>query len=337
MNAKTMNQIAAMKSQTFGVEIEMYNIRRDVAAGVISDFFYGDDHHYRRAGGVYDKHVVTAPDGRQWTCESDASIIGRNGYTRSADCCEFVTPILKYEDLETLQEIVRRLRKAGGRSNPKHECGVHIHIGANGHDASTLRNLANLMRSRESLLVKAINVDPARARWCKTIDQRFVDQLNQKKPKTMNELCNIWYRSQGSSPVSGPSDHYNQTRYHILNYHAVFSKGTIEFRCFQFRNKTADSKGGLHAGELKSYIQLCLALSQMSKQVRSCSAIEPQHDNEKFAMRTWLIRLGFVGDEFKTAREILTKNLDGDCSFRFNNRADYAAPAAPAGADAVVA
>ena len=33
-------------------------------------------------------------------------------------------------------------------------------------------------------------------------------------------------------------------------------------------------------------------------------------------MRTWLLRLGFIGEEFKTARETLTKNLRGDASFR---------------------
>lgn len=33
-------------------------------------------------------------------------------------------------------------------------------------------------------------------------------------------------------------------------------------------------------------------------------------------MRTWLLRLGFIGDEFKTARDILTKRLDGDTAFR---------------------
>ena len=33
-------------------------------------------------------------------------------------------------------------------------------------------------------------------------------------------------------------------------------------------------------------------------------------------MRTWLLRLGFIGDEFKTAREVLTKKLAGDASFR---------------------
>ena len=57
----------------------------------------------------------------------------------------------------------------------------------------------------------------------------------------------------------------------MLNYHATFTKGTVEFRLFQF-DAPADGKlNGLHAGQLKSYIQLCLALSQMAKEVRTAS------------------------------------------------------------------
>ena len=80
-------------------------------------------------------------------------------------------------------------------------------------------------------------------------------------------------------------------------------------------------KGGLHAGELKSYIQLCLALSQMAKTVASASPKQPQVENPKYAMRTWLLRLGFIGDEFATARDILTKNLEGDTAFRHGRAA----------------
>ena len=43
---------------------------------------------------------------------------------------------------------------------------------------------------------------------------------------------------------------------------------------------------------------------------------EQQKENPKFAMRTWLLRLGFIGEEFATAREILTRRLDGDTAFR---------------------
>ena len=62
--------------------------------------------------------------------------------------------------------------------------------------------------------------------------------------------------------------------------------------------------------------QLWLALSQLAKQVKTASANPQQTENPKYAMRTWLLRLGFIGDEFKTARELYTKRLDGDTAFR---------------------
>ncbi len=107
----------------------------------------------------------------------------------------------------------------------------------------------------------------------------------------------------------------------MANFHSIFTKGTIEFRLFQF-DAPADGKlNGLHAGQLKTYIQLCLALSQMAKDARNASPKPQQTENPKYAMRTWLLRLGFIGDEFKTARDILTRRLDGDAAFRSGSRA----------------
>ena len=102
----------------------------------------------------------------------------------------------------------------------------------------------------------------------------------------------------------------------MLNLHATFTKGTVEFRLFQFEAPANGKQNGLHAGQLKAYIQLCLALSQLAKEVRSASARPQQNENPKYAMRTWLLRLGFIGDEFKTARELYTKRLAGDTAFR---------------------
>lgn len=103
----------------------------------------------------------------------------------------------------------------------------------------------------------------------------------------------------------------------MLNYHAVFTKGTIEMRCFNFDKPADGKKNGLHAGQLKTWIQLCLALSEMAKELRTASPKPQQTENPKFAMRTWLIRLGLVGEEFSTARDFLTRNLEGDAAFRF--------------------
>ena len=168
-------------------------------------------------------------------------------------------------------------------------------------------------------MASALDLDRGRMhRYCRTVDQRFLDQLNRKKPSTMAQLADVWYGSQNAN--YGRSQHYNDSRYHMLNLHATFTKGTVEFRLFQFDEPADGKRNGLHAGQLKSYIQLCLALSQMAKMVRTASPKPQQTENPKYAMRTWLLRLGFIGEEFETARDILTRRLSGDAAFK-NGRA----------------
>ena len=82
----------------------------------------------------------------------------------------------------------------------------------------------------------------------------------------------------------------------------MFQKGTIEFRLF---NSTT------HAGKIKAYIQLCLAISAQALNQKSASRQKTHSTNEKYTFRTWLLRLGLIGDEFKTARLHLLEHLDG--------------------------
>ena len=315
MNAKIEQQIAEMKKQTIGVEVEMNSITRKEAAMLAATFFgTGRYEDTARRNGYYTWSAWDA-QGREWKFQRDVSIAGPDD-----EKCEMVTPILTWDDIETLQELCRQLRHKGAKSDATRGCGVHIHIGANGHTPQTLRNLANIMASHEDLLTKALKLDIARvSRYCRSVNRVFLSRVNQKKPKTMAELADIWYNTQNAS--YGRDQHYNESRYHMLNLHATFTKGTVEFRLFQFDAPTADRKGGIHAGQLKSYIQLCLALSQMAKTVRTASAKPQQRENPKYAMRTWLLRLGFIGDEFKTARDLFTNRLEGDAAFR-NGRAD---------------
>ena len=311
MNAKTEAQIRRMKEQSIGVEIEMNNITREKASQIAADFFETGEYEHTAYRNGYDTWSAWDAQGREWKFQRDTSINGPDN-----EKCEMVTPILHYEDIETLQELVRKLRKAGAKSDYTRGCGVHIHIGAKGHTPKSLRNLANLMASHETLIAEAIKVDSYRmSRYCDTVDPNFLRQLNERKPTTMAELADIWYGAQGCS--HNRNQHYNESRYHMLNLHATFTKGTIEYRCFNFDKPANGKQNGLHAGKLKSYIQLCLAMSQMAKDLRSASPKEQQKENKKFAMRTWLMRMGFIGDEFATARETLTQNLSGDNAFRF--------------------
>ncbi len=315
MNARTERQISEMKNQTIGVEVEMNSIARSRAAKVAAEYF-GTGRYENTAGrNGYSTWSAWDAEGREWKFQKDVSISGPDD-----EKCELVTPILHYSDIETLQELCRQLRHNGAKSDASRGCGVHIHIGANGHTPQTLRNLANIMASHESLIAEALKLDSYRiSRYCRTVDPNFLRKVNAKKPATMAALADIWYTTQGAN--YGRTQHYNDSRYHMLNYHATFTKGTIEFRLFQFDEPTAERRGGIHAGQLKSYIQLCLALSQLAKDVRTASPKPQQNENPKYAMRTWLLRLGFIGEEFATARDFLTRNLSGDTAFRHGRAA----------------
>ena len=289
-----------MRSQNFGIEIEMTGLTRSAAARIIAGHFGTQATH---VGGVYDAYTVRDEQNRQWKVVRDASIRCRNGNNRAASrdySVEFVSPICQYEDIETIQELVRKLRTGGARVNDS--CGIHVHVDASAHTPQTLRNIVNIMAAKEDLLYKTLQVKVNREHYCQKADTRFLEELNHKRPKTMDEVEELWYNGRG-----GRYDHYDNSRYHALNLHSVFSKGTIEFRLF---NST------LHAGEVKSYIQLCLAISHQALVQRGASCAKTHPENEKYTFRTWLLRLGMIGDEFKTARQHLLKNLEGNIAWR---------------------
>ena len=165
MNEKTARQITEMKKQTIGVEVEMNNITRQKAAKAAAEFF-GTGRYENTAGrNGYSTWSAWDADGREWKFQKDVSIAGPDDQK-----CELVTPILTYDDIETLQELCRQLRHNGAKSDASRGCGVHIHIGAQGHTPQSLRNLANIMASHESLIAEALKLDRGRmSRYCRTV------------------------------------------------------------------------------------------------------------------------------------------------------------------------
>jgi hypothetical protein len=295
-----------MKTQRFGIEIEMTGLSRQRAAQVLSEYFGTRLSH---DGGGYDAYSVLDSQNRRWKIVSDASISVecKRGSADSTYRVELVSPICKYEDIETIQEIVRKLRAAGAIANAS--CGIHVHVDASPHNANTLRNITNIMASKEDLIYKALQVNVARERrYCKKVEQSFLEELNRKKPKTLEQVSRIWYNGN-----DGRHEHYHNSRYHCLNLHSVFQKGTIEFRLFN---------GTTHAGKIKAYIQLCLAISHQALTQRCASRIKTQSTNEKYTFRTWLLRLGLIGDEFKTARLHLLEHLDGCIAWKDPQQAE---------------
>ena len=113
----------------------------------------------------------------------------------------------------------------------------------------------------------------------------------------MSQLADIWYEGYyGSRNI-----HYHDSRYHFLNLHSFFTGNhTVELRGFYSE---------LHAGKVRSYIVLALALNHQALTQKCVSSKNSQVENEKFAMRTYLNRIGLIGCEFKNCREHLTQAL----------------------------
>ena len=68
--------------------------------------------------------------------------------------------------------------------------------------------------------------------------------------------------------------------------------------------------------ELNTYMHFVTALCDMAKKQKRISPKSKEAENEKYAFRCFLLRLGFIGDEYKVDRKILLKNLSGSAAFK---------------------
>ena len=119
MSQRTENQVTEMKKQTIGVEVEMNSITRDKAAKLAAAFFGTGRFENTAERNGYCTWSAWDESGREWKFQKDVSIAEPD-----SEKCEMVTPILTYADIETLQELVRHLRKAGAKSDATRGCGV---------------------------------------------------------------------------------------------------------------------------------------------------------------------------------------------------------------------
>lgn len=299
-----------MFTHRFGIEVEFTGITRERAAGAAAEYLRGSA---RYSGGYYEAYEVTAPDGRVWKFMFDGSIRCQKKKNRrtvsagSSYSVEMVSPILSYyEDIGDIQSLIRRLRKAGGFTN--NTCGIHIHLDGGEHTPRSIRNFVNLIASRNDLFYKAFQIAPDRMNYCKKMDTYLVNQMNRQKPKTFEQIERIWYEKYGGNRNS----HYHQSRYHFLNLHSFFhGNHTVELRGFNSE---------LHAGKVRAYIVFALAMDHQALTQKSAYYHKVQAENEKFAMRTYLNRIGFIGEEFKSCREHLYKHLDGNAAWRYGSR-----------------
>lgn len=291
----------AMKGFRFGIEIETVGRTRQTIANAVAKALNLPAMSVAREGGYYDKWTVKLEDGRKWTFMSDASLSNQSA------SAEVVSPILVYGDMDMLQTVVRAVREAG--ASVDQSCGIHVHVDAAPFDAAGLTRLAKLVYQQEELLLAALGVrDERSSRWCKRVDETFIRKLQAERPRDRDAVMSAWYGN-ATEAQNATRIHYHQSRYRGLNLHSVQYRGTVEFRYFE---------GTLHAGEVKSYVQLVLAIAAKALLARTAVARKREFNKSsaKYDVRVFLLRLELIGDEFKTARHHLLKRLEGSAAWK---------------------
>ena len=287
-----------LKEIHYGIEIETVKRTREQIAWAIHSVVGGTVRHVGIPSS-YDPWEVEDLRGRVWKVVGDASLTSVPAHLRA----EVVSPVLGYDDIPQLQEVVRAIRRAGGKINS--QCGIHIHIDAAPFDGRHLGNLAKIIYKQEPLILHALGISRDRLnRYTRPVSDELIQRIEQHRPRTKDQLNRIWYGYHNRQP-----QHYDNSRYHGVNLHNVWYRGTVEFRWFE---------ATLHAGRIKAYLQFCLAVAAKALNGRAASSRKRDFDPQsaKYDFRVFLLHLGLIGDEFKTARKHLMANMPGDAAFK---------------------
>ncbi len=155
-----------------------------------------------------------------------------------------------------------------------------------GHTGLTLRNLVNMIASKQSLIQQAFDLKVA------IIEEEFARAINEQVIAIIEDFESIALEV-GTEKCPGIT--------------FDFKSGTITFKFYE---------GELEPDKLKAYTDLVANINANAKKLKHASRKTTATDNPKYSFRTWLLRLGMIGEEYKTTRKILLANLEGNAAFR---------------------
>jgi hypothetical protein len=250
---------------------------------------------------VYDPWECRDTAGRVWKVVADSSLNNVPADLRA----EVVSPVLTYDDIPLLQEVVRAVRKAGARVDEK--AGLHCHVSHPDVTPKAIANLCKMVWKQEELIYAALGVTKERMeRYCRPLNPAFIERITRTPPRTFQQLNRQWYGKYEPNP-----QRYSPTCYCLVNVNGWFVRSAIEFRAYA---------GSLHAGKIKAAILFSMALLARAINAHGASARKRAYDanSAKYDMCVFLISaLGMNGDEFKTARKHLLALMPGDSAFKY--------------------
>ena len=113
---------------------------------------------------------------------------------------------------------------------------------------------------------------------------------------------------------------------HTLLQKAIGTKRTLAIGITGDRVCFPWFHGELDADHVKAYTHLIVQMCALAKNSKRISAKEKPTDNDRYAFRCFLLRLGFIGDDYKRMRKILLKKLEGSSAFRNGAAPAHTAP-----------
>lgn len=169
---------------------------------------------------------------------------------------------------------------------------VEVVLPMEGHSGRTLRNLVNMIYSKQILIKKAFGIEE------NIVNDDFAIGINEVRAEELEEFQTAL---EDIGEKSCPGIEFD------------FYENTVTFKSLK----------GLDSHEkAKVYIQFVAIVNEKAKVQRYSSAKVKLTENEKYTFRTWLLRLGMIGEEYKLTRKILLQNLSGNGSFKNKKEKD---------------
>lgn len=166
---------------------------------------------------------------------------------------------------------------------------LEVEIPLEGYDGKSLTNLLRMIYSKQPLVKKALGLD------FDLVNEEIIAAFEQEQIVTLGDF------KKALEGTNCPGIGFD------------FEKQTITFKL---------GVGGNNPEKAQAATQLLgLVNAYARQQKRNVAARVKPTDNEKYTFRTWLLRLGMIGDEYKASRKLLLKNLSGNASFRKQRQA----------------
>ena len=190
------------------------------------------------------------------------------------------------EEHVTLRMVFDALNSAGASAVGS----LTVALPMDGHNGNTLRNLVNLIWSKQNLIQKALGRREA------IVPVSLVTTINAVPIDTLEDFAEVVNNAIDGGQIEEDSDLEIDMADRIVR--------------FSFLNASLDAE------EICAFAILCWQLNEQAKKQKFSSTKQKEATNDRYAFRCFLLKLGFIGAEYKAERKILLSKLEGNAAFR---------------------